>query len=212
MNHPPKTWTNPERNVYGFCDLSNIYVTLQNHSAHNGEAVRLHFANLNELMVGSGRRAAQPPLWVTSDAGPGRVSALCNHTARLDVDLHIRPRLHGRESGVDEFLLDAIDCALTTKPPSVLVIATGDGAGFHEGRGFLAAVHRARELGWAIELLAWGVSCHRALRDFAQAGHGYTDLSNHRLSITYVEHGRRQIPISFKRRAIAAFPQHRAAA
>jgi hypothetical protein len=195
-----------------FCDLSNIYCSLQNLYTHESEGLRVHFAHLNELLVGPGRTTAQRPLWIASDRGAGRVNKICCSTDRLGMNLVVRSRNNGRETDVDELLLSGIHDVLDSQVPAVLVIATGDGAGSFRDQGFLAACHRARELGWAVEIFAWTQTCHKQLRVFAEQGNGFTDLNRHFGSVTYVEGRRLAAPVSWKRRALATFPESRVAA
>ena len=208
----PSPATNPERAVHAFCDLSNMYFTLQNHYKHSYEGLRINFPNFNELLIGCGRQAVQSPLWVTSDKGWERTTRIGKEIIRLAVNFQIRPRVNGSEIDVDDYLLDAIEETLARHRPSVLVLASGDGAGSRRGKGFLHITQRARGLGWAVEVLAWPVSCHGELRRFAEAEHGFTNLENHFNSITHVEGSRRAQEISWKRRAFATFPRDRCAA
>ena len=162
--------------------------------------------------IGQGRFAAQAPLWVTSDGIGCRVDRLRPHTDRLGVKLVVREQSFGREIDVDQCLLDEIHATLNTQQPGVLVVATGDGAGYFQNTGFLRAVEQARGTGWAVEVLAWGKTCHGPLRSFAAGGHGFTDLANHYNSISFVEGGRRSTEISWRRRSVASFPTAQRAA
>lgn len=60
------------------------------------------------------------------------------------------------EQGVDEILhLKMCQSILDTEVPSIMVLATGDGAEAEMSDGFLAHVERALKRGWQVELISW---------------------------------------------------------
>ena len=60
----------------------------------------------------------------------------------------------GNEQANDETLQVRLYETLFSNPPAVLVLGTGDGAGWRQRRGFLAALDAATRLGWAVEGVA----------------------------------------------------------
>ncbi|KAF2687688.1 hypothetical protein K458DRAFT_414763 [Lentithecium fluviatile CBS 122367] len=60
------------------------------------------------------------------------------------------------EQGVDEILhLKMCQSIIDTEAPTIIVLATGDGAEAEHSDGFLAHVERALKKGWQVELLSW---------------------------------------------------------
>ena len=45
--------------------------------------------------------------------------------------------------------------------PGIVVLLTGDGAGYSEGAGFHRTLERMHNRGWRIEILSWAHSCNR---------------------------------------------------
>jgi hypothetical protein len=73
-----------------------------------------------------------------------------------------------------EMLLNAIDI----NPPGVMVLLTGDGAGYRQGKGFLKVLQSVHQLGWRVELLAWRHSCHAALLKWVQENGSFVPLDD----------------------------------
>ena len=48
--------------------------------------------------------------------------------------------------------------------PAVVVLLTGDGAGYLEGAGFHSTLERMHKRGWRIEILSWAHSCNQRMR------------------------------------------------
>lgn len=68
------------------------------------------------------------------------------------------PKSNGRwvEQAVDEILHSKIyESVIDAAVPSTIVLATGDGATAEFSDGFVAAVERALNRGWKVELVAW---------------------------------------------------------
>ena len=63
---------------------------------------------------------------------------------------------------------------------------TGDGAGYDDGVGFHADIERMYAAGWGIEVLSWGRSCRRTLRDWASTKGAFVKLDNYYNSITFL--------------------------
>lgn len=60
------------------------------------------------------------------------------------------------EQGVDEGLhLKMCQSIIDCEVPSMMILATGDGAGAEYSDGFLAHVERALKKGWIVELVSW---------------------------------------------------------
>jgi hypothetical protein len=65
--------------------------------------------------------------------------------------------------------------ALDFTPPGILVLLTGDGSGYTDGKGFIRQLEQAHKHGWQIELVSWDAGCNRFLRQRAEE-HGLLSL------------------------------------
>lgn len=112
----------------------------------------------------------------------------------------------GREVGVDA-LLQAHLLRLIDRPPSILVLATGDGAGWADDEGFFADAARLVRMGWEVELLSWPCVTNRFLREFAEDHGIYVPLSDYWRSLTFLTgHQRRSERLHLDRRPVANGP------
>lgn len=86
----------------------------------------------------------------------------------------------------------------------MLVLATGDGAGWSQRRGFVPVLDAARRHGWAVEIVAWGTSTNRKLREWASTERApFVDLDDHFYSVTFVEGSRFTQPVLLTHRRTA---------
>ncbi len=110
----------------------------------------------------------------------------------------------GLEQANDETLQVRMYETIFSQPPAVMVLATGDGAGWRQRRGFLPAIDAAKRLGWAVEGVAWSSTANRVMADwYGQVGGAFIDLDDFYLSVTFVEHGRRVMPMNLTHRPFA---------
>ena len=129
--------------VFIYWDNSNIFISAQQTAVEReGEAARyrtrVHFRNLLEL-AHAGRPIERV---VAGGAVPPELRHVWNRLENEGVTVRLPERgaLDGREQGVDqtlqtEMLRDGFD---HNGAPGVLVMLTGDGAGFADGVGFHA--------------------------------------------------------------------------
>jgi len=68
-----------------------------------------------------------------------------------DCQLHLQLRM----------LEDALDF---NGDPGIVVLLTGDGAGYNEGTGFHSTLERMHRRGWRIEILSWAHSTNQSRR------------------------------------------------
>lgn len=185
-------WAAAERHaVHAFVDLSNIwYGLLRAALSHDeqGLPVRLSAENLAHLL-----RAGRSQYHQLVVANADVPSAVIHHFAKLG---KVITRESGRRTGTEQANDDTLEArmyeTIHNRPRGVLVLATGDGAGSREGRGFIPALDVARRRKWGIEIVAWGASANRALRDWAlRVGAAFVDLDDYYFSISFVEGGRR---------------------
>ncbi len=102
----------------------------------------------------------------------------------------------GREVAVDEVLqLEMANRILDVSPPQTIVLLTGDGSGYTDGKGFIKQLERAVKHGWAIEVVSWDKNCNRYLRAFTQQNGTYRPLEPAYERVTFVNNKRWAQPV-----------------
>jgi hypothetical protein len=181
-----------------YVDNSNIYISGQEVARRNNEPAsqfRIAFNNFLFLIT-NGDREFQEMLWAGS--GTYELENVFKDIINQGVDLHLIPR---SESGENETVDHAIQLAMYRhhrkyrKSPGTIVLCTGDGAGFHEERGFLYDIKGFIEDGWDLVLYSWDIACHRGLKKFAKQNGRYIPLENYYYSISFIENGRPEMPV-----------------
>ena len=71
--------------------------------------------------------------------------------------------------------------------PGVVVLLTGDGAGYREAAGFHTTLERMHKRGWRVEILSWGHSCNQRMR---RSDGLFVALDDFYESITFIEPSR----------------------
>jgi hypothetical protein len=74
--------------------------------------------------------------------------------------------------------------------PETMVILTGDGSGYLDGKGFIGQLERAKRHGWGIEVISWDAGCNRHLKAFAQANGIYRPLEPAYFNVTFINNHR----------------------
>ena len=74
--------------------------------------------------------------------------------------------------------------------PGIVVLLTGDGAGYLEGAGFHATLERMHKRGWRIEIMSWAHSCNQRMRSWAEENGVFVALDDFYDSITFREPSR----------------------
>ena len=178
--------------VYVYWDNSNIFLGARDVAEHLEHdvpnirmRVRVDFRKL--LLLAHDER----PLKRTVAAGsiPPAMEELWHRLAndgKVHVDLFNR---HGYdEQGVPDTVLqwEILLNAINIKPPGVMVLLTGDGAGY-QGKGFLKVLKSVHHLGWKVELLAWRWSCNEGMLQWVQENGLFVPLDEFYASITFLE-------------------------
>ncbi|WP_164705838.1 NYN domain-containing protein, partial [Pseudomonas viridiflava] len=84
------------------------------------------------------------------------------------VDTQQRGALTGGEVAVDQSMhLAMLERITDADEPGTIVLLTGDGNGYSEGKGFIRQLERAVKKNWQIEVVSWDAGCNRHLKDFA---------------------------------------------
>ena len=190
----------PSGNCCIFLDHSNIYAGAQKMAvALEGEAaraaVRLEYDSLVKLAaagrpittgvcVGSLGRTDRIPL------GLFPASMQVMESAGIGVEIYERSGNTRTEQAVDQAIQVHMLRAMADHPPGVAVLVSGDGAGYQEGKGFMADLERMQRMGWGIELLAWNTNCNRRMRDWADEDGCFVPLDNYYYSICSLRHVR----------------------
>jgi hypothetical protein len=173
--------------AYLFVDLSNVWYGLRAEAERRGDsdrAVRMHAENLYRVLA-AGREVAGAVL-VANRTVPEAV--LRHFLARFRVELVECGSITGTEQGADELLQNAIyRTVLQRGHCGVIVVATGDGAGWQQGRGFCAALVGARRQGFGVEVVSFEASLNGRLRRLAQSVGALVLLDRFYESIAFLE-------------------------
>lgn len=203
--------------VFIYWDNSNIFIGAQDVAVEReGETarsrVRIHFPNMLSLAHG-GRTVMRA---VAAGSVPPELRSVWNRLENSGVEVKLLERgtVYGREQGVDqilqtEMLRDGFD---NNGDPGIVVMLTGDGAGFLDGVGFHADLSRMQRRGWRIEVVSWKYSCNRRMREWAEQYGVFVALDDFYDSITFLEHPkpgdpvgnpRYSVPIDMSKRTMA---------
>lgn len=184
-------------NVFIYWDNSNIFHEAQRLAEEREEGegaryrVRINFDNMLRLAH------ADRPLQKALAAGsvPPEMRQLWNRMERKGVEVRLFDRgIPGRgEQEIPDRLLqlrmleDALDYNGT---PGIVVLLTGDGAGYYEGAGFHSTLERMHKRGWQVEILSWAHSCHQGMRRWAEENGVFVALDDFYDAITFMEPSR----------------------
>ncbi|HEY3545593.1 MAG TPA: hypothetical protein VGK17_05835 [Propionicimonas sp.] len=178
--------------VHVYVDLSNLIAGARATACELGEDprdVRIEASHLRTLLA-----ACRPVLSATVLANTGVPEPVVNHFRRWFPNVHRADigRTSGREEGGDEKLqLDLAYRVLSPGPAGTVVLATGDGAGFGRGRGFIPSLVIARRAGHGIEVASFPQALNPRLRSVAVKSGVLVDLDRHYRSITFLARGQR---------------------
>jgi hypothetical protein len=175
-----------------FWDNSNIWLVGQRvcearESGHENN-FRIHFAKLFDFVrnnrtisfayVGGSVPPNNDPLWQRFNS--------------LGITVETQERgAGGGEVAVDEAIpLEMANRVLDVTVPETMVILTGDGSGYLDGKGFIRQLERAKRHGWGIEVISWDAGCNRHLKAFAQANGIYRPLEPAYFNVTFINNHR----------------------
>ena len=184
-------------NVFIYWDNSNIFHEAQRLAEEREEGegaryrVRINFDNMLRLAQ------ADRPLQKALAAGsvPPEMRQLWNRMENMGVEVRLFDRgILGRgEQEIPDRLLqlrmleDALDYNGT---PGIVVLLTGDGAGYYEGAGFHSTLERMHKRGWHVEILSWAHSCNQGMRRWAEENGIFVALDDFYGAITFMEPSR----------------------
>ena len=178
--------------VFVYLDNSNIFHAAQDLAEErNGDAnarhrVRIQFENLLRLAH------ADRPVEKALAAGsiPPALINLWNRMADAGVEVHLFDRGEpgrGEQETPDQWLQlrmleDSVDYLGN---PGTVVLLTGDGAGYNEGRGFHRTLERMKRLDWRVEVLSWVHSTNRRMKEWVEENGVFVPLDDHYEAVTY---------------------------
>ena len=183
--------------VFIYWDNSNIFHEAQRLAEERREGpnaryrVRINFDNILRLAH------ADRPLKKALAAGsvPPEMRQLWNRMESKGVEVHLFDRgesARGEQEMPDRVLqLRMLEDALDYNGnPGIVVLLTGDGAGYLEGAGFHSTLERMHKRGWRVEILSWAHSCNQRMRRWAQKNGVFVALDDFYEVITFMEPSR----------------------
>ena len=205
--------------VFIYWDNSNIFHEAQRFAEEHDEGpnaryrVRIHFDSMLRLAH------ADRPIERAVAAGsvPPEMRQLWNRLESRDVEVRLFDR-GARERGEQEtpdqilqlqMLRDALDY---NGDPGIVVLLTGDGAGYLQGAGFHSELERMHRRGWRVEILSWAHSTNQRMRRWAEDNGVFVALDDFYEAVTYMEPsrpgfelamGRDRAPLDLSRRAMS---------
>ena len=194
--------------VHLFIDNSNIFISA-NDEAQKREGrparsqVRLQFENLVELAV-AGRTLGN--VCVVGSIPPEQASVWhrLEQVTGIKPELYERGELSGGEQGLDQCLqVQMLRAVSDHDEPQIVVLMTGDGAGYDDGVGFHADMERMHQAGWGVEVISWHGHCRRALREWATANGVFVPLDDHYDAVTFLEGARLVRPLDLSKRVLS---------
>ena len=183
--------------VFIYWDNSNIFHEAQRLAEEGTEGanaryrVRINFDNLLRLAH------ADRPMQRAIAAGsvPPESRQLWNRMESNGVEVQLFDRgspERGEQEMPDRLLQprmleDALDF---NGDPGIVVLLTGDGAGYLEGAGFHSTLERMHRRGWRVEILSWAHSCNQRMRRWAEENGVFVALDEFYEAITFLEPSR----------------------
>lgn len=195
-------------NVFIYWDNSNIFIEAQRLAeVRDGgpgarQRVRIHFDNMLELARAD--RTVEKAL--AAGSIPPELRQLWNRLESDDLKVALYDRGtpdRGEQESPDRILqLRMLEDALDYNgDPGIVVLLTGDGAGYYEGAGFHRTLERMHKRNWRIEILAWENSCNQRMRIWAENNGLFIPLDDYYESITFMEQSRDSYPFAPYREA-----------
>ena len=183
--------------VFIYWDNSNIFHEAQRLAAERSEGanaryrVRVDFENM--LRLAHADRPIEQALAVGSI--PPEMRQLWNRMESSGVEVRLFDRgspERGEQEMPDRLLqLRMLEDALDYNgDPGVVVLLTGDGAGYLEGAGFHSTLERMHRRGWRVEILSWAHSCNQRMRRWAEENGVFVALDDFYEALTFMEPSR----------------------
>ena len=180
--------------VFIYWDNSNIFHEAQRLAEEKAEGpnaryrVRINFDNIFRLA-----HADRPVKHaVAAGSAPPEMRQLWNRLENNGVEVKLFDRIspeHGEQEMPDRILqLRMLEDALDNNGnPGIVVLLTGDGAGYLEGAGFHSTLERMHRRGWRVEILSWAHSCNSRMLKWVKENGLFVALDDFYESITFME-------------------------
>ena len=180
------------QDVFIYWDNSNIFIEAQrlaeirNDHVDARYRVRINFENLYRL-AHSDRPVAKA---MVAGSVPPELRQLWTRLENMGVAVRLFNRIRndlGEQEIPDRLLkLQMLEDAMDYDP-GIVVLLTGDGAGYMEGSGFHSTLERMHRRGWKVEILSWAHSSNYRMKEWAQANGVFVALDDFYDSITFLE-------------------------
>ena len=203
--------------VFIYWDNSNIFHEAQRIAEEEGpdtnarNRVRIHFENM--LRLAHADRAVEKAF--AAGSVPPEMRQLWNRMEAQGIHVHRYDRGapdRSEQEVPDQYLqLRMLENALDYNgDPGIVVLLTGDGAGYSEGVGFHSTLERMHERKWRVEILSWAHSTNQRMRRWAEAKGIFVALDDFYDSITFLEPSRadfttarRQVELDLSKRRVS---------
>ena len=194
--------------VYFFLDFSNIAISAGQLAADHGDnmfgrnRVRLHAPNLRafverERLWGDGYAAVG--LWNQHAAIKSRFEE-----SGIRFDIYERGQNSNKEQNVDERIqYEMLQLLHPSVERGTVVLATGDGNGYADKRGFIQTLSILHAHHFKIEVMSWKHSLNGTLRDWAQQNGRIIELDDFYRGLTFIEGYRSAEPSHYLNRKLA---------
>ena len=180
--------------VFIYWDNSNIFIGAQTVAGAVEETpdasrrVRVHFANMLRL-AHADRPVAKA---VAAGSVPPELEEVWFQLKSSGVEVRLFDRggaLRSEQEVPDkELQLQMLEDGLDNSGnPGVVVLLTGNGAGFYSGTGFHRTVERLHKQGWRVEILSWRDTCNQRMRQWAEANGIFIALDDYYPSVTFIK-------------------------
>ena len=183
--------------VFIYWDNSNIFHEAQRLAEELNEGpgaryrVRVNFDNML-LLARAGRLVEKA---IAAGSVPPEMRQLWNRMESGGIEVRLFDRGNPERGEQDmpdrvlqlRMLEDALD---HNGDPGVVVLLTGDGAGYLEGAGFHSTLERMHKRGWRVEILSWAHSCNQRMRSWAEENGVFVALDDFYKAVTYMEPSR----------------------
>lgn len=179
--------------VFIYWDNSNIFYEAQRFAEDRDEGpgarwrVRINFDNM--LRLAHADRVVEKAVAVGSV--PPEMEQLWNRMENKGVDVRLFDRgsvNRGEQEMPDRILqLQMLEDGFDHNgDPGIVVLLTGDGAGYYKGAGFHRTIERLHGRGWRVEILSWRHACNRRMREWAENEGVFIALDDYYEAITFM--------------------------
>ena len=194
--------------VFIYWDNSNFFHEAQRQAVERETGpdaryrIRISFENL--LRLAHADRDMERA--IVAGSVPPEMRQLWNRIEGLGVNVELFDRgdpERGEQEVPDRYLqLRMLEDALDFNgDPGIVVLLTGDGAGYRAGMGFHSTLERMHNRGWRVEILSWENAVNQNMRDWAKTNGQFIPLDDFYEAITFLTPSRPGFPLAFARDA-----------